>query len=179
MAEYILSPESRQQPSAFQLIEELHRRGYPVEIHLKGQDHQWESIQFSEPGSPEASCSLSFNSNTGRYTVSIPSNALAQAGDLQLSLVDSLLQTLGGHVDNTGTLERYTPEQFKARLRKFHSSSENHWDLLWIIFAWLVVVGGIVVYFSILDNRRYMVMVIIALSFLSAAGLTYSHFKDE
>jgi hypothetical protein len=179
MAEYILSPESRQQPSAFQLIEELHRRGYPVEIHLNGEDHKWESIQFSEAGSPDTTCSLTFNSTTGRYTISIASNALAQAGDLQLSLVDSLLQSVGGHVDNTGTLERYTPEQFKAKLRRSNPSAGRGWDLFWVFFAWAVVIGGLVVYFSIEDNRRYMVMMIIALSSLSAAGLTYSHIKND
>src|SRR5580658_1386571 len=41
MAEYVLTPESKTRLLGTQLMEELHRRGFPVEINLKGQDQAW------------------------------------------------------------------------------------------------------------------------------------------
>lgn len=177
MAEYILTPEKTEQPSAFELMEELHRRGVPVEIHLKGEDREWESIRFTESGPPEIECLLSFNAGDGTYSVSVSQDAPPSAKDLEVYLVDTLLQTLGGQTDNLNTRERFTPEQFALKIKQHHNPSTEKKELVWIAFSWAVVFLALGVYFFGSPHLHELVMVILILSFLSAVLQTYSHFK--
>jgi hypothetical protein len=178
MAEYVLTPESQTQPLGTRLMEELHRRGFPVEINLKGTDEGWESIRFYEAGPPELECQLAYDEEAGRYKISVSRDASPQAHDLQLILVDSLLQTLGGQVDNTSTLERFTPAQFAAKLKAPHSPMGKTKDWIWIGFSWSVVVAGFIALFAGSGQSRMMVGLVLAFASLSAIGLTYSHFKN-
>lgn len=175
MAEYILTPEKTEQPSGLELMEELHRRGFPVEIHLTGQDKQWEAIRFTEPGPPEVECLLSYGSEG--YIISISQDAPPSASDLQTSLVETLLQDLGGQVDNVNTRERFTPEEFTAKLKHQQDSAAPAKERFWIVFSWAVVVMALGIYFVISPDKRDLVVVILVLSFLSAALQTYSHAK--
>ncbi len=179
MPEYILTPEKKLQPSAFELMGELHRRGIPVEIHLKGQDRQWDAIRFAEPGPPELECFLSFDSDKGLYTVAVPHDAPPSATDLQVFLVDILLQTLGGQVDNTSTRERFTPVQFALKVKHHHNPSAGSKELFWIIFSWVVVVMAFGIYFVVASHLRQLVVLVLILSFLSATLQTYVHFKNQ
>lgn len=177
MAEYILTPEKTQQPSAFALMEELHRRGVPVEIHLKGQDREWESIRFTESGPPEIECLLSFDSSDGTYSVSVSQDAPLSAEFLEVSLVDTLLQTLGGQADNLNTRERFTPEKFALKIKQHHDPSAEKKELVWVAFSWAVVALALGIYFLGSPHLHELVMVILILSSLSAILQTYSHFK--
>lgn len=178
MAEYILTPEKKIQPSAFELMEELHRRGIPVEIHLKGQDRQWDEIRFAEPGPPEVECFLSFDPDKGLYNVAVPHDSPPSATELQVFLVDTLLQTLGGQADNKTTLERFTPRQFALKVQQHHNPSAKSKELFWIVFSWAVVALALGVYFVVASHLRQLVALVLILSFLSAALQTYSHFKN-
>lgn len=177
MAEYILTPEKKLQPSAFELLEELHRRGIPVEIHLKGQDREWENIRFSEPGPPEIECLLSYDPGKEAYSVLVSRDAPAAATELQVFLVDALLQSLGGQADNLSTQERFTPEQFALKIRQHHDRRAALKELSWIVFSWAVVALALAIYFVVPSHLRQLVMLILVFSFLSALLQTYSHFK--
>jgi len=175
MAEYVVTPEITVRPSASDLAQELHRRGFPVKINLKGSDPQWEAVRFYESGPPEIECFLSFDPGEGTYTVSAPHDAVSETMDLLLFLVGALLQKVGGRADNTGTRERFTAEQFAARLKSHHSDKAK--DLFWLFFSWGVVAVGLLILLLIGPGLRHLVLAVLALSFLSAAGLTYSHFE--
>ncbi|HJT24130.1 MAG TPA: hypothetical protein VJ873_06105 [bacterium] len=177
MAEYLLTPEKNQQPSAFELMEELHRRSVPVEIHLKGQDKEWESIRFFESGPPEIECYLFFDGEKGTYSTTVSQDAPRAAVELQVYLVDTLLQTLGGQVDNLNTRERFTPQQFALKVKHHHDPSAEKKELVWIAFSWGVVLLALMVYFMVPSHLQQLVIVILVLSFLSAALQTYSHFQ--
>jgi len=179
MAEYVLTPESKTQPAGTQLMEELHRRGFPVEITLKGPDQGWESIRFYEAGPPEIECFLSYDPGNGRYKVSVPRDASPETIELQLSLLDDLLQDLGGQADDTATLERFTPAQFKAKLRSLHEPAHKKGDLVWIGFSWAVVLASGLALFMGSSQSHMMVGLVLAFALLSAGGLTYFHFKHE
>jgi hypothetical protein len=157
-------------------MDELHRRRFPVEINVKGSAKEWQAIRFYEPGPPEIECFLSFEEENGNFTVSTAIDSPPESAELQLNLIDILLDELGGQADNTATREHFTPQQFAQKLKAFQLSSPGSKERYWIIFAWLVVAIGLLIWFFS-PHTRSIAPVIIALSFLSAAGLTYSHFK--
>jgi hypothetical protein len=178
MAEYVLTPEKNEQPSGLHMLEELHRRGFPVEIHVKGEDRKWETIRFSEAGPPEVDCILSYDAESGLYTIFVSPDAPSPAVELQVFVVDALLQELGGRVDNTNTRERFTPEQFAEKIRHHHSPDRKRGDYFWMIFSWVVVVLALIMFFIIVPNLQHLVLVILFLSFVSALLQTYFHFKS-
>jgi hypothetical protein len=178
MPEYVLTPEKKELPSGPALMEELHRRGFPVEITLKGPANEWESVRFFEPGPPEVECLLSFNPKNGSFTVTTPTTAPHEATEMQLFLVDILLKDLGGMADNTGTRERYSAKQFAAKVRSLHGVSRGTQDLVWIAFSWIVTLLGVLAFFLMDPQVRHMALIIAGLSLLSAAGQTYSYLKS-
>lgn len=177
MAEYVVTPETTVRPSGTELMEELHRQGFPVEIHVKGNAQLWESVRFLEPGPPEIQCVLSWDPGQKTYTASV-SDSSPEGRDLLLYAVDALLQRVGGRADNSSTRERFTAGQFKALLKVHRASSDGRKDLLWVVFAWGVVGLAFLAYFSVAPGLHDLVLIVSVLSFLSAAGLTYSHFKS-
>jgi hypothetical protein len=179
MAEYVLTPESKLQPAGTRLMEELHRRGFPVEINLTGQDQGWAAIRFYEAGPPEVECFLAYEPETGRYKISVSPEASLPTYELQLLLVDSLLQILGGYVDNATTSERFTPGQFTAKLKSLRNPPGKLKDLVWILFAWAVAALGLFALLFAPALARSLVMVVLLFSTLSASGLTYFHFKNK
>ncbi len=178
MAEYILSPEKKERPSGLELMDELHRRGFSVEINLKGRDPEWDAIRFYQPGPPEIECFLSFDPGNGSYAVAVSQDAPPSAADLQIFLVDTLLQNLGGRVDNIETRERFTPEEFAAKLKRHHNPSNRKKEWFWVVFSWAVAVLALGIYFGVAPPLRQLVALILVLSSLSAALQTYSHFKS-
>lgn len=176
MAEYIITPEKNFLPPAPRLMEELHRRGFPVEITLKGTAEEWQSVAFFEEGPPEVQCALTCDPQDGRFVVATASNASPQSLDLQLFLVELLLQEVGGQADNSETRERYDKKQMSNKIKRLHGLSTGA-DIFWIVFAWVIVLLGVLLYFSIDPGLRTMNLVILVISALGAVGLTYTHFK--
>lgn len=177
MAEYVVTPHQKNLPSGPSLLEELHRRGYPVEINLKGAAEKWELIRFFDPGPPEMECLVTYDATHGRFNVSVHADAPPQATELQMNLVDLLLKELGGQTDNSTTRERYSAKQFAAYLQKLHGTSGKAKDMIWLAFSWGVVFLGTLLYFSLPPSMKPVDVVVVFLSLLSAGGLTYSHFK--
>jgi hypothetical protein len=177
MAEYIVTPDKKDLPSGPSLLEELHRRGYPVEINVKGTAEKWEMIRFFDPGPPEMECLITHDAPNGRFSVSVSTDAPPQATELQMNLVDIMLRQLGGQTDNSTTRERYSAKQFTTHLKKLHGTSDKAKDIVWLGFSWGIVVLGILLYFSLPPSMKPVDVVVVFLSLLSAGGLTYSHFK--
>ena len=91
MDEYVITPAVKELPEGPALMDELHRRGLPVEIHLTGTAQRWEAIRFYEPGPPEIECFLSREEEDGRLRLSMPPGSPPEAAELLLNLVDLLL----------------------------------------------------------------------------------------
>jgi hypothetical protein len=177
MAEYIITPENTSLPTGPYLMEELHRRGFPVEITLKGEADDWRSIVFFEEGPPEVKCTLSHDAKSGLFTISTTSRASLQSQDLQLFLVELLLQEVGGQADNTETRERYNQKQLSLKIKRLHGLTTGA-DIFWLCFSWAIVLFAVLMYFSVDPNLRSMGLVVLVLSSLGAIGLTISHFKS-
>lgn len=175
MAEYILTPAQKEVPEASYLLDEMHRRGFAVEINIKGTAKEWDAIRFSLAGPPEIECFLSREGN-GSFDLSTAQDAPAEASELQLNLADLLLSRLGGQLDNTATRERFTPASFTAKLKSLHGPAHPKGEWAWIVFSWAIVAAGLLVLlFS--SQGRGLAAAITALSLVSAGGLTYAHFK--
>jgi hypothetical protein len=179
MAEYILTPETKDKPPGTQLMDEIHRRGFPVEINLTGPDQDWESIRFYEAGPPVLECLLTYDPEGECYKISVSRDASPQSHELQFFLVDILLQALGGQVDNKSTQERFTPSEFAQKLKTLYNPIQKAKDLIWIGFSWAVVVAGLIALFAGSHPSHEMVGLILVVASISAVGLTYSHFKNE
>ena len=176
MPNYVISPDQNSLPEGPYLMEQLHRRGFPVEINVKGPAQSWNEIRFYEPGPPELECFLSVNEKNGSLNVSVSNDSPLEARELQIFLVDLLLQELGGQADNTDTRERFTSKEFAEKIKHHFGSTHKTKDLLWIVFSWAVFAAGIAIYFFA-PQFHGLVSIVLVLSLLSAAGLTYSHYK--
>ena len=176
MPEYVISPEKKEMPSGPFLMEEMHRRGFPLEINVKGGADKWDAIRFYEPGPPEIECFLSLDDENGRLNVSVSVDSPPHAFEMQMFLVELLLQQVGGQADNMTTRERLTLKEATAKIRSLHRGKAGPKDLVWIGFSWAVVALALLAY-AFAPQSRGLVLVLLTLSLASAAGLTYSHFK--
>lgn len=179
MAEYVITPEKNAQPAGTRLLDELHRRGFPVEITLKGPDNGWENIRFFEAGPPPAECQVAFDAPSGTYKVTISRDASPASLELQLFLVETLLREVGGVADHAVTRERLNLGQLTEKLRAHRSDERKASDWLWVAFAWLVAAGALVGFWRMPGPNRWTVLVVLLFAALSACGLTYSHLKRE
>lgn len=159
-------------------MEELHRRGLPVEINVKGTAENWDSIRFYEPGPPEIECFLSHEESNGELNISISVDSSLEARDLQMFLVDILLKNVGGRVDHTGTRERYTAEEFAKKVKDIHGKTSGASDTPWIVFSWAMVVISLFG-FWILPRYNYWALAAAALSLAGALGLTLPKFRSK
>jgi hypothetical protein len=177
LPEYVVTPEAATPLPAPALLEGLHRRGFPVEIVIKGAADQWESIRFTEPGPKEVECSLIRDTASGRLTVTTASDATPEAVDLQAHLVGLLLDELGGQADNSYTRERFNAQEFARKLRHHHAPRGGFREIAWLVFSWIVVALGVALYFSVPDHLKPVDLVVVIIAFLSAVGFTYTHFR--
>jgi len=176
LPEYVITPEKKDLPSGPFLMEEMHRRGFPLEINVKGGAEKWDAIRFYEPGPPEVECFLSLDDDNGRLNVSVSVDSPPHAFDMQMILVELLLQEVGGQVDNLTTRERLTLKEVSAKIRSHHRSKAGPMDFIWIGFSWAVVVLAMLAY-VFEPQARGLILVLLFFSLVSAGGLTYSHFK--
>ncbi len=178
MPDYLITPETNEPPAGTRLMEELHKKGFPVEITLNGPDGAWESIKFFEEGR-EAECILSRLADSNNYKISVTRDASPAALDLQLHLVEALLRAVGGIADHAVTRERLDYRQFSLKLQAHHSGEHKPSDWVWIAFAWAVALGSLVAFLQIAGPNRWTVLVVMVFASLSALGLTYLQLKHE
>ena len=178
MPDYVITPETNDPPAGTRLMEELHRKGFPVEITLKGPDGSWDSIKFFEEGR-EAECVLSRLGDSNNYKVSVSRDASHASLDLQLHLVEAMLREVGGVTDHAVTRERLDLKQFSLKLQAHHSGDRKATDWVWVAFAWAVALGALFAFTQVAGPNRWTVLVIALFASLSAIGLTYLQLKRE
>ncbi|HVZ80680.1 MAG TPA: hypothetical protein VHE12_07760 [bacterium] len=179
MSDYLITPESQERPVATRLMEELHRKGFPVEITLKGPDSGWESIRFTEHDGSNGECVLSLDPGAKVYRVSISPDAPLSARELQLYVVETLLREVGGFADHGTTRERLNLQQFSLKLQAHHSGDRKASDWAWVAFAWLVALGALVAFLRVEGPNRWTILVVLVFAGLSACGLTYLQLRRE
>lgn len=178
MSDYLITPENRDQPAGTRLMEELHRKGYPVEITLKGPDSAWESVRFIEHDAQGSECVVSLDPK-GVYRVSISPDAPLSARELQLYVVETLLKEVGGVADHSTTRESLNLQQFSLKLKTHHAGDRKASDWVWVGFAWAVALGAFFAFARTEGPNRWTVLVVAVFASLSALGLTYSQIKHE
>lgn len=178
MSEYVITPDKDARPSGHYLMEELHRRGLPVEMNVKGTAEEWDSIRFYEAGPPEIECFLSHEPSNSQLNISISVDSSLEARDLQMFLVDILMKKVGGRVDHTGTRERCTAEEFAKKVKSIHGSAAGEADLPWIVFSWAMVAISLLGY-CVLPRFNHWALAAVALSLASALGLTIPKFRSK
>lgn len=190
MNEYLVTPHKKGLPSGHHLLEELHRRGLPATLDLKGTDTKWEAILFSEPGPPPMECFLEHSPSQGNFKISLPKDTPQEAEEMKIALADILLRELGGHVQDTSSNERLdlagflekTKTHTAAHMTKSSSSSKSPssktklgtTDVLWILFAWALAAAGLEVYLAMPQYQHPITLGVAGLALLSALGLTFS-----
>jgi hypothetical protein len=186
MTEYIVKPNKKGLPSGHFLLEELHRRGLPAALDLKGTDAKWDAILFSEPGPPEMGCFLQFEASQGVFKITLPKDSPAEAQELQVALADILLRELGGKVHDTSTNDHHDLETFIQKTKKFshpakqglgkvaggRTSQTQGRESFWMVLSWGSVLLGLWIYFSIPRYHQTLTLAVVGLAALSAIGLT-------
>ncbi|GEM_PF-1304889 len=184
MTEYLLRPSKKTPPLPQDLLDDLHKRGWQVELNLKAENGVWEDIRFFRPGPPEEiECFLLHDPEALTYIVSLPAMPANGAQELQFHVLDILLNRLGGAVEDYETHRTLTQSELEAWARKYKSglkgilSRPTH-DLFWFLFPWVVSVGGIL--YSIFGNpvNRLPALLVTIPALLSAIGMTFFAHKD-
>ncbi len=178
MADYILKPGNKRLPSATFLLEEIHKRGIPVEINVTGTVDQWEAIRFFEPGPPEIECFATFDQENPRFILTVPKDSPELSSDLRLLLAHIFLSEVGGTVTDSSTGENYDAPKIAARVRQFQPSKSGISESLWLIFSWAVLPLAALAYFAVPHQLRILVIGVAVLAFFSAVGQTYSKLKS-
>ena len=195
MNEYLITPHKKGLPSGHHLLEELHRRGLPATLDLKGTDTKWEAILFSEPGPPPMECFLEHDPAQGNFKIGLPKDTPKEAEEMKIALADILLRELGGHVQDTSTNERHdlagflekTKTHTAAHMTQSSSSTKSvsskaklgTAEVLWILFAWGLAAAALTVYFTMPQHQHTITLGVAGLAFLSALGLTFSRRSSE
>jgi hypothetical protein len=177
VSDYLITPETRDQPAGTELLEELHRKGFPVEITLKGPDNAWESVRFVDHDAQDSEGTLSWDGKV--YRVSIPPDASFSSRELQLYLVETLLQKVGGVADHGATRERLNLQQFSLKLKAHHAGDRKASEWVWVGFAWAIALGACFAFTQVAGPNRWTVLIVAVFASLAALGLTYLQLKHE
>jgi hypothetical protein len=186
VTEYQVRPSRKQVPPAQDLLEGLHRRGWKVEINLKGEGGSaWETLRFFRPGPPEeVECFLLHDAAKNLYTVSLPAMPANGAPALQYHVVMTLVDLLGGSVEEAGSGRTLTLAELDAWGARFHplwsrllKADPKH--LGWALTAWAVAAAGLL-YSAFGDPERRLAVLLLAgiPAFLAAVGLTFFSHRE-
>ncbi len=191
MHDYIVTPDKKGLPSGHFLAEELHRRGLPTAMDVKGTDNKWETIHFYESGPPKLDCFLQHEALKGVFKIILPYDSPEEAEEIQVALADILLREFGGHVHNTGTDDRHDLEAFIQKIKASaasknastpsvskETSSQSH-EIFWVVFSWASVFLGLLVYFFTSRYQHPFTLIVTGLAFISAFGLTFSKLQSK
>jgi hypothetical protein len=191
MHDYIVTPDKKGLPSAHFLAEELHRRGLPTAMDVKGTDSKWETIHFYESGPPKLDSFLQYDPIKGLFKIILPYDSPEEAEEIQAALADILLREYGGHVHNTGTDDRHDLEAFLEKIKASappqktstaavsKGNSSQPQETSWIIFSWASVLFGLLVYSLIPRYQHPFTLIVTGLAFVSALGLTFSKYRSK
>jgi hypothetical protein len=184
MSEYILQPNQKQPPSPQDLLNDLSRKGWTVEMNLKGSPEAWEAIRFFRPGPPEeVECFLMHDPETSFFTVSLPDMPAHGAPELQFRVLESLIDRLDGKVIDSSTHRALTKAEWNdwasrynpLPLRLFQGSPR---DVFWRLFPPAVTVAGITCSIYGPVDKRLPALGLAFLALLATAGLFFHSARD-
>lgn len=192
MADYIITPDKRDIPSSHLLSEEMHRRALSVEMEVKGTNYKWESIHFYDPASPSTQCFLERNTQSHVFKISLPAESTEESGEMQRALVEIFLMEVGGKVFDIESKKSHDLKSFRNLTKGLSAEIEENSsraltvpsklsqsDILWLVFAWAMVILGVYVYFQAPDSRKVLVIAADALALVSAGGMTYTLIRSK
>jgi hypothetical protein len=182
LPEYVIYPSHKTTPTPEYLLSEIHRRGWDVELNVKGGGRNWEGIRFFQEGPPEIESYVLHDFKYNRFHVTVPETSPdGKAQDLQLHLVDVLLKTLGGDAENVETRKRFNAPEFASHMlfRKRPLLPFELRTLGWPLFAWLTVGFGAGIALFGRPEMLVPALVITGLAFLAALGLTFDLKKSN
>ncbi len=189
MPDYIITPDKREIPSSHLLSEELHRRALSVEMEVKGTNYKWESIHFYDPAAPSTQCFLERNTQSHVFKISLPMESTEESSEMQRALVEIFLLEVGGKVFDIESKKSHDLKSFRNLSKDLASDSSTEdlisfssrnsvklstSDMLWLVFAWAMVLLGLYVYLQAPESRKVLVLLADALALISAGGMTYT-----
>jgi hypothetical protein len=186
MSEYILRPNQKGLPPPQDLLDDLARRGWNVDLNLKGHADSWEAIRFFRPGPPEeVECFLLHDPETHVFTLSLPALPAHGARELQYRVLESLLKRLGGIVEEVSNRKRRTLTQHEltvwgSKYRPFPLNllQGDPGEVFWRLFPWAVAVAATLYSLFGPPEKRLPALVLAALALLSSVGLLYHSLRD-
>jgi hypothetical protein len=177
VAEFKIIPLQKELPDPAVLLRRLHEKGFSVEITLNGFARDWGALRFYQDGPTDVECFLVRNEETGSFTASIGENAPPRSRELLLHLVEILLRETRGTAEDPETGKTLGAAQFKQAHPEFSKSAPSKTLWVWPAFAWALVAAGVAAYFNLPANLHVLSLAVVALTLLSAVGLTLSSFE--
>ncbi len=179
MSEFKIIPHEKELPTPEALLRGLHERGFTVEIALSGPNGGaglWSTLRFYQEGPAEVECYLIRDEDTGRLSVSIPEGAPARSRELLLHLTELLLKETQGEAEDAETQKTWTASEFKKAHPPLNprngAGPKTSWG--WPLFAWGLAAASLAAYFNLPANLHVLTLSVMALTFVSALGLTLS-----
>ncbi len=179
MPEFKIIPQKKELPAPEALLRSLHERGFTVEIALSGPERgadNWSTLRFYQEGPTDVECYLIRDEETGQFTVSIPEGAPARSRELLLHLTETLLKETQGEAEDSETQKTWSASEFKQAHPELNprngAGPKASW--VWPLFAWGLVAASLAAYFNLPANLHVLTLAVMALTFVSALGLTLS-----
>jgi hypothetical protein len=174
LAEFKIIPHEKELPTPEALLRSLHERGFTVEIALSGPANRWSALRFYQEGPTDVECYLIRDEETGHFGVSIPEGAPARAKELLLHLTEILLKETQGEAEDPETQKVWTASEFKQSHPQLKPRAAAKTSWAWPLFAWALVAASVAAYFNLPANLHVLTLAVLALTFISALGLTLS-----
>jgi hypothetical protein len=177
LAEFKITPRLKDLPDPAVLLRRLHEKGFSVEITLNGFAHNWGALRFYQDGPTDVECFLVRNEETGSFTASIGENAPPRSRELLLHLVEILLREIHATAEDPRTGEVWDAAEFLKSHPELKPAAAHSARWAWPAFAWALVAAGVAAYFNLPANLHVLSLAVVALTLISAVGLTLSSFE--
>jgi hypothetical protein len=177
LAEFKITPRLKDLPDPAVLLRRLHEKGFSVEITLNGFAHNWGALRFYQDGPTDVECFLIRNEETGSFTASIGENAPPRSRELLLHLVEILLREIDATAEDPQTGKVWDAAEFLKSHPELKPAAAHSARWTWPAFAWALVAAGVAAYFNLPANLHVLSLAVVALTLISAVGLTLSSFE--
>lgn len=177
MTEYRITPREEKPPTPSELLAGLQNRGFAMEVNLSGPPDNWGALRFYLDAPADVECFLIRDEETKVLTASIPLDASPRARELLVHLSDLLLETVGGSLEDREKELTWTLPGFRAVHPELKALPRRSFKAAWPIFAWALAAVSLAAYFNLPDNLRVFSQAVLALTLVSAIGLTLTSFQ--
>ncbi|MGH7738605.1 MAG: hypothetical protein ACREL1_00515 [bacterium] len=177
MIEYRITPQEEKPPTPADLLSGLQSRGFIVELNLNGPPDNWGALRFYLDGPADVECFLIRDEETKVLTASIPAESSARARELLTHLSDLLLEAVGGSLEDPEKGLTWTLPGFRAVHPELKAVPRRSFKAAWPVFAWTLAAISVAAYFNLPDNLHVLSQAVLALTLVSAIGLTLTSFE--